>query len=282
MKRNLAIIVIVVILVGILAAASRTPSQNATTTQTTIGEIPSGGNVTVGQPFIMTGTDSVPVQVNFTSAFFALHFSSGFLSYVDAAPPDKLFVLRFQMRNVGVRTTTAFSSVSNWDVVVDSGYIYQPALDFNLTGSLDPQQTITSGVVFKILATTTPVEVRFYDTCPGSTADCSPTYTVDLIGVSIPPEEELTLPSSLSCFFYNGTLNLLNVTNSGLASVTIVGVYYSNQLVSSNPATIQPGETVSMPITIPSTVQPGSGQYEIKVLTSQGNTFTSSCYYEGS
>lgn len=231
----------------------------------------------MGEPFIVKGTDDVPVQISYTAVFEAMHYDLW-----DAASPNKLFVLEFQMKNIGIRTTTVFSSLSKWDVLVDKGYIYESEFNFNLTANVDPEEVVTNDVVFKILASTTPTAVRYYDTCLGSTAGCSVTYRVDLTGVNIPAKEELTIGSAF-CIFYNGTANLLNVTNSGLAVVTVADVYYANQLVSSNPTTIQPEETVSIPINIPASIQPGfAKQYQIKVVTTAGNTFTTNCYYEAS
>lgn len=207
--------------------------------------------------------------------------------YSGATRPYKLFVLQFQMKNVGIRTTSVFSDLSKWDVLVDKGYIYGSELNFNFTAGVSPEQSVTNDVVFSIIATTTPTEVRYYDSCSGSTADCSPTFTVDLHGVNIPAKEELTIRGTnvLGCFFTQGKPNLLNVTNTGLIPVTIAAVYYADQIVTSNPTLVQPGETVSIPITIPSNIRPGSGiygeQYDIKVVTTQGNTFTSNCHYRG-
>jgi hypothetical protein len=282
-KRNLAIIVIVVILVGILAAASRTPSQTATVVSSTIDEVPVGGTIAMGQSFMMQGTDDVPVQVNFTTAWFSMGGSYG---YNGATPPNKLFVLQFQMQNVGIRTTTVFSSLAKWDVLVDKGYIYENQLNWNFTNDLDPTQVSTNDVVFSILSTTTPTQVRYYDTCVGSTADCSPTYIVDLSNIAISAKEELTFAYSnpFACLFQNTTANVLNVTDSGLIPVTISTIYYDGQSVSTTPTRILPRETVSIPITIPSNVQAGMmKQYEVKIVTTSGNTFTMNCYYaEGS
>lgn len=283
-KRNLAIIVIFVILVGVVAAASsKGPSQSGTT-QTTVGELPTGGTVTIGEPFIVKGTDGVPVQLNFTSAWFAMRYSS-----TGAVSPNKYFVLEFQMKNVGKRSTTVFSlAFLKWDALVDKGYIYESDryADWNFSLGVGPAEVATNDVVFNIQAATTPLEVRYYDTCAGSTANCSPTFTVNLRGITIPAKEELTITSSsYFCIFRKGIVNLVNVTNSGLTPVTITTVYYANQIVSANPIQIQPGQTVSIPITIPSSIQAGSflsAQYEIKIITTQGNTFTSNCYYEGS
>lgn len=281
-KRNLAIIVIFVILVGVVAAASsRGPSQSGTT-QTTIGELPTGSTVTIGEPFIVKGTDDVPVQLNFTSAWFAMRYDD-----TGAVSPNKYFVLEFQMKNVGIRSTSVFSlAFLKWDALVDKGYIYESDnyADWNFSSGVGPAEVATNNVVFNILAATTPLEVRYYDTCAGSTADCSPTFTVNLRGITIPAKEELTVESSSSfCAFQNGTVNMLNVTNSGLAAVTIAEVYYADQIVNANPTQIRPGETVGIPITIPSNIQAGfAQQYEIKVVTTQGNTFTENCYYEGS
>jgi len=281
-KRNLALIVILVILVGVVAAASsRAPSQNVTTA-TTVGELPNGGTVRIGQPFIVKGTDQVPVQVNFTSAWFAMR--SG---YEIATPPYKLFVLQFQMKNVGIRTTSVFSVLSKWDVLVDKGYIYESELNFYLTSGVQAEQVATNNIIFSILSTTTPLEVRYYDSCAGSTADCSPTFTVDLRGTTIPAREELTLWGQgtgtvfRSCFFYKGKLNFLNITNSGLVAVTVQRIYFGGQAVYENLTSIQPGETVTIGITAPSNLQAGGLQeYEVKVVTTLGNTFTTSCYYE--
>jgi hypothetical protein len=225
----------------------------------------------------MKGTDQVPVQVNFTSAWFAMR-----LGYTTATPPYKLFVLQFQMKNVGIRTTSVFSVLSKWDVLVDKGYIYESELNFNLTSDVQPEQVATNNVIFNILATTTPLEVRYYESCAGSTADCSTTYTVDLRSVTIPAQEELILGAgSYSCIFHEGQVNLLNITNSGLVSVTVQTIYFGSQVVYQNPTRIDPGQTVSLAITIPSTLQAGFlQQYEIKAVTTLGNTFTTTCYYE--
>jgi hypothetical protein len=282
MKRNLAVIVIIVILVGIVAAAPSHGSSQGSTAETTTSELTSGSVVTLGQPFIVKGTDDVPVQVKFTTAWFSM---GGGYGYDGAVPPNKLFVLQFEMTNVGMRTTTVFSGLSKWDVVVDKGYIYDSQFNLNFSDKVDPAQTVTNDVVFAILATTTPTQVTYYDTCAGSTADCSPTYMVDLSGKTIPVKEELQFAekSLFSCSLQQGVANLVNVTNTGLGPVTIADVYYADQIVSSAPAQVQPGQTVGIPITIPTSVQPGfAQQHDLKVVTTSGNAFTTSCYYEGS
>ena len=279
-KRNLAIIVIVVILVGTVAAASSHSTSQGGIMQTTTSVLTSGSTVTFAEPFIVQDTDNVPVQMNFTGAWFQM--GAGY-DYVGATSPNKLFVVQFQMKNVGIRTTTVFSALSKWDVLVDKGYIYESELNFNFTDSVDPTQVVTNDVVFRILATTSPTQVRYYDTCAGSTADCSPTYTVDLNGVTIPAREELQFAGGAFCNLQQGAANLVNVTNTGLSPVTMATIYYDNQVVSSAATQVQPGETVSIPITIPSSIQPSSlQQYELKVVTATGNTFTTGCYYEGS
>jgi len=226
------------------------------------------------------GSDEVPVEITFNGTWY-----ERFAGYSQAESGYKYLALQLRTRNVGVKETFVFSPLSIWEVWVDKGYLYQAKFHPFSGETIRPEEVKSDVIAFEILESTTPLEVRYYDTCLGSTESCSPTFVLTLHGITIPAREELTIESSSSyfCAFHKETVNLLNVTNSGLILVTIATVYYADQIVNANPTQIQPGETVSIPITIPSNIQAGfAQQYEIRVVTTSGNTFTSDCYYEGS
>jgi len=279
-KRNLAVVVILVIVLAVAASASsRNQSQNPTSQTTTTQEFSTGGTVIFDQAFDMKmGSDEVPVEITFNGTWYER--SAG---YYQAESGYKYFALQIRARSMGIKETFLFSPLSIWEVSVDKGYLYQAKFHPFSGETIKPEEVKSDVVAFEILESTTPLEVRYYDTCLGSTSTCSPTFVLNLRGLTIPLKEELTIQSSYSCIFHASKANLLNVTNSGLALVTIASVYYAGQMVSSSPTTVQPGETVSIAVTIPSSVQSGFLQeYEVKVVTTQGSTFTSSCYYVGS
>jgi len=281
-KRNLAIIVILVILVALVAGAYSRAPQNATPQTTTTQELSTGSTVQFGQAFIMRmGSDEVPVEITFNGTWYER--SAGYSQGAESG--YKYFALQLRARNVGVKETFIFSTLSIWEVLVDKGYLYQAKFHPFSGETIRPVEVKSDVIAFEILESTTPLEVRYYDACLGSTENCSPTFVLTLHGITIPAKEELTIGSSSSyfCGFHKGTVNLLNVTNSGLITVTVATVYYADQIVNANPTQMQPGETVSIPITIPSNIEAGfAQQHEIKVVSTSGNTFTTNCYYEES
>jgi hypothetical protein len=165
-RRNIAALVLVVALVGVLLAAlSPSPSQTATTTQgTTIvsSTFPSTSGelaVQLGQPFVINGseTNNIPVQLTLTGMWFATDYE-----YVHADAGYKVFVISMEAKNLGTRETSV--PTLGTEVTVDKGYIYGASYDPFVgpdKGSLRPTEVKDDAVAFSILATTTPVKVTF-------------------------------------------------------------------------------------------------------------------------
>jgi uncharacterized membrane protein len=158
-RRNVAVIGIVILLVAILAASiSSRPSG------TTSSEVQEGGTVTIGQTIIVKfGENEVPVRFIFNSASF-----NGTIGEFHATPDSgyKFLVLDVSLRNVGNREVQTYMVGDKWEVTVDKGYVYQEFSSFGTVQTpsftLRPEEEKVGYIVFEILKDTTPLEVRYY------------------------------------------------------------------------------------------------------------------------
>jgi len=273
-KRN-ASILIIALLIGIITASSRAPAQTPNQTNT---ELQEGTTIRLNQPFIMNmGSDNVPIQFTFNGTWVWRNAAGSAPSYAAADPGYKYFDLQIVAKNVGLTESSTFPILSIWETVVDRGYIYKSTDNPFFGESVRPEEVKTAIIDFEILATTTPVEVRYYDSCLGSTSNCSPTFTVDLRNTTIPTREELFLnPAGFTCEIdaQRGQRLLLNFTNPGLVDITLTSVSINRQVVFTTPTRIAIGQTVSIPVTVPI-----DAPFEIEATTASGSTLTFECGY---
>jgi len=78
-----------------------------------------------------------------------------------------------------MKKTDCFNT-TRWEVTVDKGYIYDGYCDLFLV-TVRPGETKTGSVFFEILATTSPLEVRYYSSYFGD----DPTLVLDVRGETI-------------------------------------------------------------------------------------------------
>jgi hypothetical protein len=266
-KRNILVLVIVVLFIGIIVAASNTPRNTTTsmTTQTT-AELQSGSSIRIGEPFIMEmGSDNVPVQFSFTSAKLSNGYEGG--GWADLG--YKFLVLSIHAKNIGDRETSLFSIFSKWEVTVDKGYVYQAKDEpFSFMKSIMPEEERDGHLSFMILATTSPTEVRYYSTCAGSTESCDPTFLLDVKGI----DQTVQVYETLSLSYYEiandyGSIRL--GIRSGGYNVTIDRILLNGTVVS-NSRTILTGLT---DILVPFNFKQGTN-YKLEIITVAGNSFT--------
>ena len=175
-KRNIVIVVMLVLLVGIAAAALSTPGPETGTQTTTTPLLQQGNIIRMGQPFILKeGTEKIPVEITFISAWFTTTHE-----HWEAEKGYKFLVLEIQAKNLGMKKTDCFSTM-RWEVTVDKGYIYERKFCNLFMASIRPEETKTGYVFFEILATTTPLEVRYYSSYVGN----DPTLVLDMRGETI-------------------------------------------------------------------------------------------------
>lgn len=178
-RRNVAVIGIVILLVAIIAASiSLRPSG------TTSSEVQEGGTVTVGQTIIVKfGEDEVPVRFIFNSA--SLNTTCGYKGMHQADIGYKFLILKVSVKNVGDRQVETYDyrgadEIARWEVAVDKGYVYQEVKFGDVQTpefTLRPEEEKVGYIVFEILEDTTPLEVRYYSP-PGN----SPTIILNLRG----------------------------------------------------------------------------------------------------
>ena len=155
-------------------------TQNPTTTNMDLQE---GSTIQLNQPFIMRmGSDNVPVEITFNSTWMWTNAGKADAGY-------KYLDLQVVAKNVGTKEVTIFSISDKWETTVDKGYVYDNIHSPFAFETVRPEEVKMDIVDFAILATTTPVEVRYYDGCLASTSSCSPTFTLDLRDVTIPVRE---------------------------------------------------------------------------------------------
>ncbi len=116
-NRNIAIVVIFIIVVGIFAAASSGPRLETTTQTatpvlrtetpiTTATPLPQGSIIRLGQPLILKeGYPEIPVEITFTAARFTTKYG-----YYEADKGYEFLVLEITSRNVGMKETDCFHS----------------------------------------------------------------------------------------------------------------------------------------------------------------------------
>jgi hypothetical protein len=238
--------------------------------------------VHVGQPINLTmGSDGIPVEVIYNGTWFAksLHCDMWRGCDATAVPGYKLFVLQYEVINVGNRSTTLnftdpFSLGSQWEVQVDKGYIYSGTdLLVGFPPTLQPTAIYSNLIYFQILNYTTPVEARYFNHCyDESTTQCKLTWKVDLHAASIAPIEELQAPPE--CYDYRGETMPFNVTNSGLIKVTIVAISINGSPTNISPSSLAVGQTATFQLPIP---QNAPSAYDIVIVTAKGNAFTFVC-----
>ena len=264
-KRNVVIVVIVVLIVGAVAAATSRPSPEAPNQTTTPTELTPGSTLQLRQRYIMkTGSDTIPVMVTFSAVWFQ-----------SSREPDyKQFVLEIQVKNTGTKETSLFGIfASKWELTVDKGYIYD-SKNYPYF-SIRPEEAKNTTLTFEILKSTVPSQLRYYDACLGSTAQCQPAFILDLQGATIPIREELSIgQNTLICIMSTGKQSL-NVTNVGLASVSVTAVLVNGQTVYTGQTQINSGQTVTIRITVPDGVR---SSYELMIVTAGGSAFKFSCY----
>jgi hypothetical protein len=163
-----------------LKGASITTATPPSKTETTTTPSPlqqQESVIRMGQPLVLkSGSENIPVEITFTSAWFATKHS-----YYTADKGYKLLVLGIRARNIGMKETSFLCGIK-WEITVDKGYLYREKT-CNLTcRSLRPEETKIGYVLFEILATTNPMEIRYY----GSLIEKGPTLVLDIRGESIP------------------------------------------------------------------------------------------------
>ena len=174
-KRNIIIVVMLVLLVGVAAVALSTLGPETGTKTTTTPPQQQGNVIRIGQPFILKeGAEKIPVEITFASAWFTEAYE-----YNKAEKGYKFLVLEIQAKNLGMKKTDCFNT-TRWEVTVDKGYIYDGYCDLFLV-TVRPGETKTGSVFFEILATTSPLEVRYYSSYFGD----DPTLVLDVRGETI-------------------------------------------------------------------------------------------------
>lgn len=148
----------------------------AGTEATTIPPTQEGNRVRVGQPFIIKeGADKIPIEITFTAAWFTTAHK-----WRTADEGYKFLVIEIRAKNLGIKETVILCVV-RWEVTVDKGYVYKHETCDLSCASIRPEETKTGYVLFEILATTTPIEARYY----GSLWVDDPTLVLDMRGESI-------------------------------------------------------------------------------------------------
>jgi len=265
-KRNILIVGMLVLLIAIVIAGLSRPGPE-TGTKTTTPMFQMGGTVRIGQPFILKeGTEEIPVEITFTSAYH---------DYYEQDAKYKRLVLEIQAKNVGMKETEVFST-SRWEVTVDKGYIYD-AKYCNLTStSLLPEEMETGYVSFEILATTTPVEIRYYDSYWGN----NPAFVLDLRGEGIhtkTAKEVERLSRWVGATLLTENTVTFYIQNEGPVDVTIVSYYIEEEgrtKVGPVPMniTIKAGGMETVKFTSPEPWVSGHS-YTIILVTSRDNQF---------
>jgi Domain of unknown function (DUF4352)/zinc-ribbon domain len=158
-KRNMAVIGIIILMVVVLAAGMSSRLSPTTTSS----EVQEGGTVTIGQAIIVKfGENEVPVRFIFNSASF-----NTTIGRIPADSGYKFLIVEVSVKNVGDREVVTYVMGDKWEVTVDKGYVYEEyatilLLWHNAMFTLRPEEEGAGYIVFEILNDTTPVEVNYY------------------------------------------------------------------------------------------------------------------------
>lgn len=97
-------------------------------------------------------------MIEFTSVYFT-DYKKGYT----ADEGYNYLVLELNLKNIGNKETRCMTKVYHWEAVVDKGYIYEDARDTIYRTLIRPEDEVTRYVMFEILETTKPTEIRCYD-----------------------------------------------------------------------------------------------------------------------